>query len=118
MTSEQTKILEKVENAFVPLVKEVFSDKLVSVILYGSAVKGQFTDKISDVNVLILIADDIPDGLASLGRKTARLIWKNRIRYSVYHVSCDEGLHKRDRELLLYILWTIQCFSLHKIQVL
>jgi predicted nucleotidyltransferase len=87
VTSEQTKILEKVENGFVPLVKEVFSDKLVSVILYGSAVKGRFTDKVSDVNVLILIADDSPDGVVSLGRKTARLIWKNRITPLILTVS-------------------------------
>ena len=79
MTVEQTKILERVENSFLPLVKEVFSDKLVSVILYGSAVKGRFSDKISDVNVLILIAKESPDEVISLGKKSARLIWKNRI---------------------------------------
>ena len=87
MTIEQTKILEKVENVFVPLVKEVFSDKLVSVILYGSAVKGRFTNKISDVNVLILIAEDSPDEVIFLGKKTARLIWKNRITPLILTVS-------------------------------
>ena len=67
------------ENAFVPLVKEVFSDNLVSVILYGSSVKGRFTDKVSDVNILVLIADESPNDVVTLGKKAARLMWKNRI---------------------------------------
>jgi predicted nucleotidyltransferase len=79
VTNEQTKILDKVENDFLPLVKEIFSEKLTSVILYGSAVKGRFTDGISDVNVLILISEVSPNEIVSLGKKAARLIWKNRI---------------------------------------
>ncbi len=87
MTNEQTRILEKVEKAFVPLVRDVFSNKLVSVILYGSAVKGRFSDGISDVNVLILIAEESPDEVISLGKKSSRLIWKNRITPLILTIS-------------------------------
>ena len=79
MTKEQTRILEKVETAFVPMAKDVFSDNLVSIILYGSAVKGRFTDGVSDVNVLVLISESSPDDIITFGKKAARLISKNRI---------------------------------------
>ena len=79
MTKEQTRILSVVETVFVPLIRDTFGDKLQSVILYGSAVKGRFVDKASDVNALILISEDDPDALTILGKKAARIMWKNRI---------------------------------------
>jgi predicted nucleotidyltransferase len=94
VTKEQTKILEKVENAFLPVVKETFSDKLTSVVLYGSAVKGRFTDGISDVNVLILIAEESPGEVVALGKKAARAIWKNRITPLILTV--DEFVNSAD----------------------
>ncbi len=79
MTKEQTQILENIEKAFVPLAREVFGENLASIILYGSAVKGKFSDGISDVNVLILVNKEDPDTVIGFGRQGARLIWRNRI---------------------------------------
>lgn len=79
MTKEQGQILERVETVFVPLLKDVFSDHLSSVMLYGSSVKGRFADGVSDVNVLILVDHDDPDAVMSLGKKAARFMTKNRI---------------------------------------
>ncbi len=79
MTKEQTKILERMETDFVSLAGEVLGDNLVSVMLYGSAVTGRFTDGVSDVNVLILITADRPDDVISFGKSAAKLIRKNRI---------------------------------------
>lgn len=79
MTKEQVKILKNIDEEFVPLAKEVIGASLASVILYGSAVKGQFSDGISDVNVLILITDDHSDSIVTFGKRAARLIRKNRV---------------------------------------
>lgn len=79
MTEEQTKILGHIEQHFVPLAKEVFAGNLTSIILYGSAVKGRFSDGISDINILILIGESRPDEIVAFGKRAAKLIQKNRI---------------------------------------
>jgi predicted nucleotidyltransferase len=79
VTKEQAKILKTIDEEFVPLSKEILGASLASVILYGSAVKGQFSDGISDVNLLILITDDHSDSVITFGKKAARLIRKNRM---------------------------------------
>jgi len=79
VTKEQARILANVESAFVPLAQEIFAGNLASIILYGSAVKGFFTDGISDVNVLILIDNESPDSVVAFGRKSSRIVAKNRI---------------------------------------
>ena len=61
VTKEQAKILEAIENDFVPLAGEIFGDNLASIMLYGSAVKGRFSDGVSDVNVLVLVSDGEAD---------------------------------------------------------
>ena len=47
--------LRKILNVFVENIKNAFKENLVSVILYGSASSGEFIDKHSDINVLVVL---------------------------------------------------------------
>jgi predicted nucleotidyltransferase len=49
----------------------LYGDELVSVVLYGSAARGQFHDGVSDLNVLVLLRDAGPAALRR-ATKTAR----------------------------------------------
>ncbi len=53
-------------------VKNIFTDDLVSIILYGSAARGEYTYKKSDINFLIILTDQ---GISNL-RKCLSLIPK------------------------------------------
>jgi predicted nucleotidyltransferase len=55
-------------NAFAAELKSVFGDDLVSVVLYGSAARGQYRDGVSDLNVLVLLRGT---GAATLRRGSA-----------------------------------------------
>ncbi len=52
-------------NAFSAELKEAFGDDLVSVVLYGSAARGEYREGVSDLNVLVLLRGT---GAASLRR--------------------------------------------------
>lgn len=79
MTQEQIRLLDGVEESFLPKVKTCFGDNLVSVTVYGSAITERFTDGVSDVNLLILLDVADPAAVASLGSTAARTIRKLRI---------------------------------------
>ena len=79
MTNEQTKILKNVEEIFLPLVREAFAENLLSVTLYGSAVKGRFVDGLSDVNTLIVLTAADPAALSEFGKRAVRTMKKNRV---------------------------------------
>ena len=59
----QNKLLEK----FVDKLRRVYAGGLVSVILYGSAASGEFADKHSNINILIVLADT---GLANIAKSS------------------------------------------------
>ena len=79
MTQEQTKILERFEGSFLPKVQEIFGENLVSVTIYGSAVKGRWSDGVSDVNSLIILKHADPAAVIELGSNAGRIMKKNRI---------------------------------------
>lgn len=79
MTKEQERILGNVERVFLPILKQVFEENLIAVILYGSAVKGMFTKGVSDVNVLIILRDADPAAVVALGGRGKSVLRKNRI---------------------------------------
>jgi predicted nucleotidyltransferase len=55
-------------NAFAAELKEAFGGDLVSVVLYGSAARGEYREGVSDLNVLVLLRGT---GAASLRRGSA-----------------------------------------------
>ena len=79
MTKQQERILGNVDQVYLPILRQIFQDNLDSVILYGSAVKGMFTDGVSDVNVLILLKQADPKSVILLGKKAKSVMKKNRI---------------------------------------
>lgn len=79
MSIEQEQTFKNIEQKFLPVLQDVFKENLVTVILYGSAVKGTYTAGVSDVNILILLEEADPKSVVMLGKAAARIITKNRI---------------------------------------
>ena len=79
MATELEKIMTSFDRTFMPVVKQTFGDNLLSVILYGSAVKGRFVDRTSDVNVLIILKSTDPEALVDMGKRARSVMRKNRI---------------------------------------
>jgi hypothetical protein len=79
MTKEQDRILGNVESIFLPHLTRIFEANLAVAMLYGSAVKGTFTDGMSDVNILVLLQKADPASVIQLGKKARSCMRKNRI---------------------------------------
>lgn len=77
MSPERTK--QAIENEFVSLARSVFGDQLVALILYGSYVKDSYVQGVSDINVLIIVAENRPGPLSDLGSRGSRLMSRHRI---------------------------------------
>lgn len=77
LSRERTESMVTAE--FVPLVRKLFGDNVVGVILYGSFLKDSFTPGVSDVNVLVVLNTADPASLRSLGREGYRMMRKTRI---------------------------------------
>ncbi len=76
---KESKIRVAVEESFPAVLREVFGDNLLSVMLYGSYVSGDFVPGVSDVNVLVILQNSDTDSIGALGRKAPRMIRKFRI---------------------------------------
>ncbi len=108
---EQLKITAQYKNIldnFTLAVKDIYSEELVSLILYGSAASGEFVDKRSNLNLLIVLKNT---DLAAIG-KSSKLARKfkaaNMLFLSEDYIvnSTDifpiEFLDMRENYLLLY----------------
>ncbi|RKX73587.1 MAG: hypothetical protein DRP87_18635 [Spirochaetes bacterium] len=67
------------EERFTSLLKETFGSNLVSVLLYGSYLSGNFRKNISDINALIVLENPVAEELARFGSMAAKFINKNRV---------------------------------------
>lgn len=79
MSRSREQIMLSVESEFVALVRSVFGDKLVSIILYGSYLKATFASGVSDVNVLLIVGENAEAPLRELGARGGQLMRRNRI---------------------------------------
>ncbi|MFP4068017.1 MAG: hypothetical protein ACOCWU_03445 [Spirochaetota bacterium] len=80
MASAADRLKNAVEVEFPDKVQEAFGGRgLVAVISYGSYVQGSFRPGVSDVNVLVLLAEPDPEGLLKLSRSAGRLMRRHRI---------------------------------------
>lgn len=61
------------------VLQSVFGDRLLSVMLYGSYVGGNYIQKISDINVLIVLQETNPEDLQTLGERAHTFIKKHKI---------------------------------------
>ena len=68
-----------VEESLVELLKETFKENLISVMIYGSYVSGNFVKGVSDINVLIILKNPLTEQMLLLGKKIRRPIRRYRI---------------------------------------
>lgn len=76
---QELKIPDKPKNLltdFVGGLKDIYKEELISVVLYGSGASGEFTQRYSNLNVLIVLADN---SLQSL-KKSSALVNKFKFR--------------------------------------
>jgi len=67
------------EQELVRVLQRVFSERLLSVMLYGSYVSGNYVPKLSDINVLVVLEKTLPEDLEKLGKEAFRFIKKHKI---------------------------------------
>jgi predicted nucleotidyltransferase len=79
MAKKESAIKEAVEQSFIQLLKDNFGENLLSVILYGSYVSGDFVHGVSDVNVLVIIDRANSDQFRDLGKRAHKLMRKYKI---------------------------------------
>jgi predicted nucleotidyltransferase len=77
MTKEQ--IRKTVEDDVLALLRDVFGEDLVAVVLYGSVLRETFTPGVSDVNLLVIVTDGGRSRVLRLGEEGYRLIRRLRI---------------------------------------
>jgi predicted nucleotidyltransferase len=68
-----------VEQSYLSNLNEVFGSNLLSVMLYGSYVSGDFVPGVSDVNVLVILDHSDTNSVMQLGRNTSRMMRKYNI---------------------------------------
>lgn len=76
---QELKIPDKVKNllkGFVEGLKDVYKEELISVVLYGSGSSGEFTQRYSNLNVLIVLVDNSLETL----KKASGLVNKFKFR--------------------------------------
>lgn len=72
--------IQNIVSAFTQGLKEVYPDELVSVILYGSAASGEFVDKHSNLNLLVVLKT----GELSVLKRSNKLVRKTALINSLF----------------------------------
>lgn len=67
------------EKELTAALQAAFGERLLSVMLYGSYVAGNYVSKFSDINVLVVLKEVLPEDLEKLGRDSYRFIKKHKI---------------------------------------
>lgn len=110
---KELNLIPKLKDAledFIQRLKDKYQDALISIILYGSTASGEFTDKHSNINLLVVLNDTSLENLS----KASDLI--NRKRFERFHpvfftrdyinTSCDifpiEFLDMKENYLVLF----------------
>lgn len=76
------KKLQATLNDFVRDLRRLSGDNLICVILYGSGASGEFIDKHSNLNLLVVLKDASLDNLKIISRLTGR--WKFRLIHPLF----------------------------------
>jgi predicted nucleotidyltransferase len=77
--SKESAIREAVEKSFLTQLTETFGSNLISVMLYGSYVSGDFVPGVSDVNMLVILEHSDPESIGILGKTASRMMRKYKI---------------------------------------
>ncbi len=79
MAKNRESIRSVVAGPFLDCIKHSFQENLLSVMLYGSWVSGDFIPGLSDVNALIILRDPRAEQIERFGREAFRIMRRNRI---------------------------------------
>jgi len=79
MNNEAEQILQMIKSEFLPSLQKLFGSNLKSVLLYGSAARGNFRKGISDVNILVLTETPDPESIMQLGKSASRIIRNKKL---------------------------------------
>ncbi len=101
MTTELEKIMGEIDTKFVPALQEKFGQGLKGILLYGSAARGTFVEKQSDVNLLVLIEEPDPQAIMLFGEDNGKMLKRNRI--SLHILTHREFLNSADVFPMEYI---------------
>ena len=71
--------MEKILADFTASLQELFMENLLAVVLYGSAVRGEYRKGVSDINVLILLEKSSPPVIFEMGRSIKPFLRRHRI---------------------------------------
>ncbi|MFN4227272.1 MAG: hypothetical protein ACK4F0_03930 [Candidatus Ratteibacteria bacterium] len=74
---------EKVKNkidGFLKRVKDIFQERILSCILYGSVVKGNYKPKTSDINLIIIVDKLEANDIDTIRKKVSKYAAKNLIK--------------------------------------
>ena len=77
--SKESALREAVEHNFLAQLRETFGGNLLSVMLYGSYVSGDFVPGVSDVNVLVILDHSDSDSITVLGKRASRMMRRYNI---------------------------------------
>lgn len=77
--SKESALREAVERSYLTQLKETFGSNLLSVILYGSYVSGDFVPGVSDVNLLVILEQSDSERIGLLGKRASRMMRKHNI---------------------------------------
>jgi len=68
-----------IEHTFLKLLKDIFKDNLLSAMIYGSYVSGNYIKDASDINILIILKNPDAKQIINLGIKANKIIKKYKI---------------------------------------
>ncbi len=77
--SKESALHEAVEKSYLAQLKETFGSNLLSVMLYGSYVSGDFARGVSDVNLLVILEHSDSERIGLLGKRASRMMRKYNI---------------------------------------
>ena len=93
--------MEKLLNELVDRLRRDYGETLISVVLYGSAASGEFHEKFSDLNVLVVLKKLGVRELA-LGRETVHW-WQKQKQPLPVLLESEENKKSRDVFLVVYL---------------
>lgn len=75
----EEKVKKKID-VFLKKIKEILGERILSCILYGSAVKGTYKEGLSDINLIIIVDKFKAKDLEDIKRNVSKYAWKNLIK--------------------------------------
>ncbi len=106
--------LEKSVQDFIQRLKDTYQDGLISVILYGSAASGEFIDKHSNLNLLVILKNTDLENLKKAASLTNKFRMINPLFFTEKYINSStdifpiEFLDMQENYLILYCRYVLK----------